>query len=95
MGKTTVRATKVDPATRFPRGAEVIERLRLAGYVPGIAGNRTYIKKGPYNRDKVAYAQWIDELRDPVVSAQAKNYIRLTEARRRRWAAEQKKKGGK
>ena len=92
MAVATVRATKVDPATRFPRGAEVIERLRLAGYVPGIAGNRTFIRKGPYNRDKVAYAQWIDELRDPVVSMQAKNYIRLTEARRRRML---KRKGRK
>lgn len=81
---TAVRATKVDPATRFPRGAEVIERLRLAGYVPTIVGNRFFVKKGPYNRDKVAYAQWIDHLNDPDIRKEAVNYLRLTHARRRR-----------
>ena len=84
----------MSPAERFPRGAEVVERLRLAGYIPGIAGNKPYVRKGPYNRDKVAYNKWMPCLSDPAVSLEAKNYIRLTEAsRRRQFEGKGKRKG--
>ena len=74
----------MSPAERFPRGAEVIERLRLAGYVPQIVGRRFFVKKGPYNRDKVAYAKWIDCLNNPEVRKEAINYMRLTIPHKRR-----------
>ena len=81
---TAVRATRTDPCVQFPRGAEVVERLRAAGYVPSIARNRFFVRKGTGARNKVEYAKWIDHLNDPDIRKEAVNYVRLTYARRRR-----------
>ena len=66
-----------DPCVQYPRGAEVIERLRYGGYMPIITARGIIVKKGSGARDKLMYAQWIDELRDPAVKVQATNYLRL------------------
>ena len=68
----------MSPAERFPRGAEVIERLRYGGYVPLLTHRGIIVKRGPRGTNKQVYAQWIDHLRDKGINREAKNYLRLT-----------------
>ena len=72
------------PAERFPRGAEVIERLRYGGYVPLLTPRGIIVKRGPRGTNKQVYAQWIDHLRDKGIAMEAKNYMRLTHRPRRK-----------
>ena len=72
------------PAERFPRGAEVIERLRYGGYVPLLTPRGIIVKRGPRGTDKQVYAMWIDHLKDKAINMEARNYLRLTHRAGRR-----------
>ena len=78
------RATRIDPCVQFPRGAEVVERLRYAGYVPTVARNKFFVRKGNGARNKVEYAKWIDCFNNADTRREAINYLRLTTRRVRR-----------
>lgn len=76
-------ATRIDPCVQFPKGAEVVERLRAAGYIPTYARGRLFARKGARGTNKMEYAKWIDCLRDEGTRREAVNYLRLTYRRRR------------
>lgn len=71
------------------KGAEVIERLRLAGYEPQViapnAGDdvaarvRIICRASGSNRDKEEYGFWFERLQDPAIEEEALAYMRQTE----------------